>query len=62
MFDGRAQERVSNPGECSGGVILAIAKGRVGVFVEVGLLELSTCVVEGAELDRYACTDTDEWC
>ena len=30
--------------------------------IEVRLFELSTCVVEGAELDRYACADADEWC
>ena len=32
------------------------------MFVEIGLLELSTSVVEGAELDGYTCADADEWC
>ena len=41
---------------------MAIAECRTGVLVGVCLLELSTCVVEGAKLNGYACADTDEWC
>lgn len=62
MFDGRTQESVGNSGECSGGIVLAVAKCWAGVFIEISLFELSTCVVKGAELDGYACTDADEGC
>ena len=60
MFDGRAEEGISDTSKCAGGIVLAIAEVWGRGSVEVGLLELATCVVEGAELDGDAGANANE--